>query len=106
MVDRYSNYTELAASEKEGKDFKRVVCARAGALVAVIAPHPGRIEPKTGIIAQRIAGTEFSLYCFCGRKRNGNRTLHITSPNFDEPECVKLVANHRWILAIHGCKEH
>jgi len=104
-VDKYSSYSKLASSEKEGTDYERVVRARAGALVVVMAPHAGGIEPKTGPIAQDIAGTEFSLYCFCGRKKNGNRDLHIKSPNFDEPECVKLIASHQWVVAVHGCDE-
>jgi phage replication-related protein YjqB (UPF0714/DUF867 family) len=104
-MDKYYCYSELAASEKEGKDFERIVCARAGALVAVIAPHAGGIEAKTGVIAQDIAGTEFSFYCFRGLKKKGNRDLHITSNNFDEPKCVTLVAKHRWVVAIHGCDE-
>ena len=104
-MDKYSSYDELATSEKEGADYERVVRARAGALVAVIAPHAGGIEPKTGPIAQDIAGAEFSLYCFRSRKKDGNRDLHITSHNFDEPECVKLIACHKWVVSVHGCDE-
>lgn len=104
-MDKYFCYAELAAHEKEGEDFERVVCIRDKASVAIIAPHAGGIEPKTGDIAQGIAGTEMSYYCFCGTKRNGNKDLHITSHNFDEPDCVKLVSSHRWVVAIHGCKE-
>lgn len=104
-VDKYSSYSELSKSEKEGADYDKDVRALERALVVVIAPHAGRIEPKTGPIAQEIAGADFSLYCFRGRKANGNRDLHITSHNFDEPECVDLVAGHRWVVAIHGCDE-
>lgn len=104
-VDKYSCYAELEASEKEGTDFERIICPRLGASTAVIAPHAGGIEPQTGPIARDIAGIEFSLYLFCGRKKNGNSDLHITSSNFDEPECVSLVSRHRWVVAIHGCKE-
>lgn len=104
-MDKYLSYSELEKSEKEGTDYERIVHMRTGALVAVIAPHAGGIEPYTGPIAQDIAGTEFSLYCFCGRKKNENRDLHITSHNFDEPECIKLISNHQWIVAIHDCKE-
>jgi phage replication-related protein YjqB (UPF0714/DUF867 family) len=104
-MDEYSSYSELADSEKEGEDFERFVCARDGATVAIIAPHAGRIEPKTGDIAQNIAGTEFSFYCFRGLKKIGNHVLHITSHHFDEPKCLALVTNHRWIVAIHGCDE-
>jgi len=104
-MDKYFCYAELAAYEKEGEYFERVVCIRDKASVVIIAPHAGGIEPKTGDIAQDIAGTEMSYYCFRGTKRNGNKDLHITSHNFDEPDCVKLVSTHRWVVAIHGCKE-
>jgi phage replication-related protein YjqB (UPF0714/DUF867 family) len=104
-VDKYSSYAELAQSEKEGTDYERIVRLRAGALVAIIAPHAGGIEPGTCTIARQIAGADFSLYCFCGSKARGNHELHITSHCFDEPECMKLLAGHTWIVAIHGCDE-
>jgi phage replication-related protein YjqB (UPF0714/DUF867 family) len=102
-MDKYSSYSALAKSETEGVDYERVVQPVEGALVAVIAPHAGGIEPKTGLIAQGIAGTDFSLYCFRGCKANGNSELHITSHHFDEPECVNLITRHKWVVAIHGC---
>lgn len=105
IVDKYSSYHELAELEKEGTDYEKIVRALDGALVAVIAPHGGGIEPKTDLIAQEIAGADFSLYCFRGCKAKGNCGLHITSHNFDEPECVMLVAGHKWVVAIHGCDE-
>jgi phage replication-related protein YjqB (UPF0714/DUF867 family) len=104
-VDKYSSYAELARSEKEGSDYERIVRPLAGALVAVIAPHAGGIEPGTCTLAQEIAGEDFSLYCFCGYKAKGNHELHITCHRFDEPECIKLIAGHTWIVAIHGCDE-
>lgn len=104
-MDKYSGYSALAKSETEGVDYERVVQPADGALVAVIAPHAGGIEPKTGPIAQEIAGADFSLYCFRGcKKAGGNSELHITSHHFDEPECVKLIARHKWVVAIHGCE--
>ena len=104
-MDRYSCFSELAAREARGADYE--ICARrqAASRVAVIAPHGGGIEPETSRIAESIAGAEFSLYCFLGLKRTGNRVLHITSHNFDEPECLGLIAEHDWVLAIHGCQE-
>lgn len=102
-MDNYSSYNDLAKAEKEGEDFERIFCVRDGATVAVIAPHAGGIEPKTEVIAKDIAGKEFSFYCFRGLKKKGNRSLHITSNKFDEPECVNLVAKHRLVVTIHGC---
>ena len=103
-TDKYSCFSELAAREKEGEDYKRVVRPRDGSSVAIIAPHAGKIEPKTEAIVQEIAGTDFSLYFFCGLKKEDNHSLHITSHNFDEPECLAMVASHQWVVAIHGCK--
>ena len=104
-MDKYQRYCELAKSEKEGTDYKRFVCPRAGALVAVIAPHGGGIEPKTDSIAKEIAADEFSFYCFLGLKKKKNGDLHITSHNFDDPKCLNLIANHRWVVAVHGCNK-
>lgn len=53
MADKYSNYAELAAVEKEGIDFEVVVVKRDPPRVAVIAPHAGGIEPRTGPIAKK-----------------------------------------------------
>lgn len=102
--DKYPCYRQLAEAEKEGKDFVRIVRRRPGSSVAVIAPHGGGIEPRTDIIAQEMAGAEFSFYCFRGLKKTGNRGLHITSERFDEPNCLQLVADHRCVVAIHGCR--
>lgn len=104
-MDKYLRYTELRRSETEGIDYNKIVRDIPGASVVVIAPHAGAIEPMTGSIAQDIAGSEYSFYCFCGLKKANNRDLHITSHNFDEPECVKLISVHQWVVAIHGCKE-
>lgn len=92
-------------SERKGIDYTITVQPVPGALIAIIAPHAGSIEPKTCHIAQAIAGSEFSLYCFRGCKPSGNHQLHITSHAFDEPQCLKLVSNHTWVVSIHGCNE-
>jgi phage replication-related protein YjqB (UPF0714/DUF867 family) len=103
-TDKYSCFSELAAREKEGEDYERVVRPRDGSSVAIIAPHAGKIEPKTDGIARDIAGKDFSFYCFCGLKKTGkNRCFHITSHNFDEPECLAMIASHQWVITIHGC---
>lgn len=104
-MDKYLNFSQLAMSEKEGRDYEIVVRRRKGAQFAVLAPHGGRIELKTDVIAKYIAGDEFSLYCFKGCKKNGNRDLHITSHNFDEPRCLRLIRQNNWIITVHGCKE-
>ena len=103
--DKYSCYKELAAAEVFGKDFTYIARPRDGSTVAVIAPHGGGIEPRTAEIAEAIAGSDFSYYCFKGLKRNGNKVLHITSHKFDEPNGLKFVASHKYVVAVHGCTE-
>lgn len=104
-MDKYPCFFKLASREERGVDYKICVRQKATSRVVIIAPHGGGIEPETSRIAENIAGAEFSLYCFMGRKSKGNSVLHITSHNFDEPECLKLIAEHNWVLAIHGCNK-
>jgi phage replication-related protein YjqB (UPF0714/DUF867 family) len=103
--DKYLNFNELASSQREGIDFEIVAVEKPNALTAIIAPHAGGIEAKTGTIAKAIAGTEYSLYCFEGMKSSGNRVLHITSQHFDEPGCLKLIEKYQRVISIHGCNE-
>jgi phage replication-related protein YjqB (UPF0714/DUF867 family) len=98
--DKYANFAQLKASEAQGS--WRTEVATRGSSLAVIAPHGGGIEQGTSEIARAIAGNEFSLYLFEGLKVAGNRDLHITSTNFDEPVGVKLVSESESVLAIHG----
>jgi phage replication-related protein YjqB (UPF0714/DUF867 family) len=101
MDDRYESFAELAASEEEGRDYKRGLVRRESDIV-IIAPHGGGIEQGTSEIAAAMAGEEFSLYCFNGIKGSGNEDLHITSTMFDDPECLDLVKQSRIVVAIHG----
>jgi phage replication-related protein YjqB (UPF0714/DUF867 family) len=103
MLDIYTSYAQLAREHREGVDFDRIVLPRAGSKIAVIAPHGGRLENHTDTIAEAVAGSEFSFYCFRSKLGRQSPNLHITSHNFDDPECVSLVAAHRWAVAIHGC---
>ena len=103
MSDKYSNHAQLAKFEKEGIDYEIIVRAVPGTSIAIIAPHAGGIEPKTGPLAQQIAGEEFSAYCFRGKKAGGgNGVLHITSHHFDEPRCLEMISTHVRVVAIHG----
>ena len=54
--DKYSNYHDLAKLETEGVDFEIEVSHESGSLVAIIAPHAGKIEVETGELAKAIAG--------------------------------------------------
>ena len=67
-----------------------------------MSPHGGCIEPGTSEVAKEIAKNDLSLAIFEGRKSSGNTALHITSTNFDEPRCVRLIQESNNVVAIHG----
>jgi len=103
-IDRYRSYSELAEHEVEGTDFTITIFRRPFSAVAVVAPHGGKIEPRTSEIARAIAGEDFNLYLFEGIKKRGNyAALHITSRRFDEPSCLELLSTCSFVIAIHGC---
>ena len=90
MKDKYDSFSQLAKSETKGQDY-RVCLVDRDSTTAVIAPHGGGIELGTSEVAEAIAADDFSFYAFEGIKSAGNRDLHITSTQFDEPACVALV---------------
>lgn len=105
MLDKYASFAELEAGETLNEDYRVLVCERPAAHVLIVAPHGGSIEIGTSELATLIAGNEHSLFTFDGLKPRGrNRDLHITSHNFDHPDCVSLAARHAVVLAVHGCK--
>lgn len=102
MDDKYKNFSELKANEKAYR-----ICYKKGASgVAIIAPHGGGIEPGTSEIAEGIAANEHTFYSFYGLMSKGNKILHITSENFDEPIGFNLVKQSEKVIAIHGCDEN
>ncbi len=101
--DTYSCFAEL--EQAESGNF-RIIKSRKHSAYAIIAPHGGKIEPGTAEIAESIAGTDLSLYIFkATSKSKPDITLHITSTNFDEPECLDLLKYTETALAIHGAKD-
>ena len=68
----------------------------------ILAPHAGGIEPGTSELAHAIAGDNHSLYLFEGFKRSGNKDLHITSSNFDEPRCLAILERAARVVTVHG----
>jgi phage replication-related protein YjqB (UPF0714/DUF867 family) len=102
MADRYQNFEELCAHEKLGADF-RIYMRDVDAPVAIIAPHGGKIERGTSELARAVGDADYSIYCFEGIKPHNNSHLHLTSTNFDEPQCLKLVAGCDHVVAVHGC---
>jgi phage replication-related protein YjqB (UPF0714/DUF867 family) len=103
MADKYASFQELERGERRG--VYRVLSHPRKATIAVIAPHGGKIEPGTSEIARKIAGADFSFYAFEGRKKQHNKSLHITSTRFDEPICLKLIGGADCIITIHGENE-
>lgn len=101
MTDKYINFKELSQENTEGKDYV-ISLNNVGSPILILAPHGGKIEPTTSEITRKIAGDKFSYYCFEGKKTNRKGELHITSTNFDEPKCLKLVAQSEIIITIHG----
>ncbi|WP_022665441.1 poly-gamma-glutamate hydrolase family protein [Desulfospira joergensenii] len=103
-MDRYPDFAALAAHETLNRDY-RIRVRDLGTGITIMAPHGGRIEPRTSLIAEKIAGDLFNLYCFEGIKETGNRDLHITSHRFDEPSALDLISRSEIIVTIHACKE-
>jgi len=104
MTDRFQNYADLSAEMLRDDDD----CAASilGAyLVIIIAPHGGTIEPETSLIAEAIAGSDYSYYLFEALKAGAHGDFHITSHRFDEPQALKLVASAQVAVAIHGRKD-
>jgi phage replication-related protein YjqB (UPF0714/DUF867 family) len=100
MADKYASFQELERTERRG--VYRVLYRPRKARIAIIAPHGGKIEPGTSEIARKIAGADFSFYAFEGRKKQHNKSLHITSTRFDEPICLALIGGADCIVTIHG----
>lgn len=101
MADKYANFAALVLAEgKNGAFF--ITAHDTGSSIVIAAPHGGAIEPGTSEVATAIAEDDFSYYLFEGRKPDGNAELHITSSNFDEPKCLKLLMSAAMVLTVHG----
>jgi phage replication-related protein YjqB (UPF0714/DUF867 family) len=105
IKDCYSSYLELQQVEREGRDYR--IHVREGLSdIAVMAPHGGGIEPGTHEIADAVAGSEHSFYCFEGIKKSRNLRLHLTSTHFDEDRGVRIANSVQVVVAIHGSNEN
>jgi phage replication-related protein YjqB (UPF0714/DUF867 family) len=104
MGARYSCYAELARHETLGRDYRVRTSQPPHARVLIVAPHGGLIELGTSEVARLIAGGEHSLFIFEGLKPYGaNRDLHITSHQFDHPECLAMARRCETVIGVHGC---
>jgi phage replication-related protein YjqB (UPF0714/DUF867 family) len=103
-IGKYGSYAELSRREVLGMDYRVIAKTRPHSPVLIIAPHGGMIEVGTSEIARQIAGSDYSLFSFEGLKPYGtNRDLHITSHQFDHPDCLAVAARCAIVLAVHGC---
>ena len=100
--DTYGCFAELQKHEEQNIDYK-ISISDVGSAITIIAPHGGKIEPRTSDIARKIAANSYNCYCFEGIKKRNNGCLHITSHKFDEPMAVKLVSASLTAVAIHAC---
>jgi phage replication-related protein YjqB (UPF0714/DUF867 family) len=97
----YTNFRELADHEVEGQDYRIRIELR-NPHVLIMAPHGGKIEPTTEVIAEAIAGTAYSFYSLEGLKADGNSVLHIESHLFDEPRALEAVEKADIVITVHG----
>ena len=103
-ADELRGFDDLASLYRDGTDFVVHVVLPRRSSVAVIAPHGGRIEGGTSVVARQIAGDEHGLYLFEGLRDGGDNfdRLHLTSHCFDEPRCLSLIAQCETVIAVHG----
>ena len=102
IPDTYTTYQELAQHERKEIDFTIRQAVRIATSTLLLSPHAGRIEPGISEIILAVARDDLSYYLFEGIKPQGNRDLHITSPNFDEPGCLALVGRSEKVVTMHG----
>ena len=105
MTSPYKNFEELAQREVEGKGFQIRHHTR-DERVLIMAPHGGKIEPATSMIAEAIAGENYSYYSFEGIKEEGNGVLHIESHLFDEPRGLQAAQKADIVITVHGQLDH
>lgn len=96
--DRYKNFGELDDSE-DASAFC-IEAEKRNSSICVLAPHGGKIEVGTSELVPAVAGNSLSYYLFEGRKPKGNRDLHVTSANFNEPQAIAVVESSDVALAV------
>lgn len=100
--DSYRSFDQLRRHQAPGSDY-RVRIRNVGSQISIIAPHGGRIEPRTSEIAVKIARNDYNCYLFEGIRERDNGCLHITSHRFDEPGAIEMLAASQVVVAVHAC---
>ncbi|RAS81098.1 poly-gamma-glutamate hydrolase family protein [Priestia endophytica] len=105
MSDVYKNYQALTSDKVEGIHYQ-VRYQNHQSLLCLSAPHGGGIEAGTTELVEAISMSRpsWSWYVFEGLQSSGNRDLHITSTNFDEPRQLRLLENVHWHITFHGMR--
>ena len=108
MTGIYKNFDELFRNETEGDSY-RIVTIQRESPILIVAPHGGKIEPVTCKIAEALAGTDWSYYCFVGLYGEGedeeSLRVHVTSTRFNEPRLGAMLTTADTVIAIHGADE-
>ncbi len=100
-----SSFAELTSYYVRDVDYRVRTRIDTDSEIAVIAPHGGEIENMTSEITDGICRDAFSYYLFEGMLSYGSyRYLHLTSTKFDDPVCLKVIAQCASVVSIHGCK--
>ena len=105
MASPHRNFEELTQQEIEGKDYQIKFRLRDDRVV-IMAPHGGKIEPTTSMIAEAIAGEIYSFYSLEGLKEEGNGILHIESHLFNEPRGLQAAQKADVVITVHGQLNH
>jgi phage replication-related protein YjqB (UPF0714/DUF867 family) len=73
--------------------------------ILIFSPHGGGIEKGVSEIVRELSKVgDYNSYLFEGKKKEGNKDLHITSHHFNEKMLFKLLEIHETALSIHGMK--
>ena len=99
-MDKYISVCDLRKNEKS--TYYKSEYRNGSSEYLVAAPHGGGIEPGTTELADNIAGEKYNFYCFDGRKKMGNKELHVASENFDDTQALKLAGESNKVISIHG----
>lgn len=99
--DTYQDMRSLLEKEPAGN--YEIILEDRKSPVLVVAPHGGKIEPRTGNIAKAIAGEEFNYFEFAGKMETGNyQRLHVKSVSYNPPTLDPLLKNSGYSLSVHG----
>lgn len=102
MGDRYDSYAALAAVAAEGADYTRTVRDLPTTSWAAVAIHGGGIEEGSGEVALAVGDGLMATYVFAGIRSRHNSELHVTSVDFDDPQCLAVVGGAENTISFHG----